>query len=172
MKLKTEKIVIISLVSALYATLTLALSAISFGPIQFRVSEVMTLLPLLGKEYIIALTIGCLLANIIGPYGIPDIIFGTLATLISAYLVYLTRKTMKNKQSKVYILIASFWPTIINAIIIGIMLNKFFGLPLVLSMLQVGFGQFVVITILGVPLFKFLESKYSSIFNKLTFTEE
>lgn len=172
MKLKTEKIVIISLVSALYATLTLALSAISFGPIQFRVSEVMTLLPLLGKEYIIALTIGCLLANIIGPYGIPDIIFGTLATLISAYLVYLTRKTMKNKQSKAYILIASFWPTIINAIIIGIMLNKFFGLPLVLSMLQVGFGQFVVITILGVPLFKFLENKYSSIFNKLTFTEE
>ena len=172
MKLKTEKIVIISLVSALYATLTLALSAISFGPIQFRVSEVMTLLPLLGKEYIIALTIGCLLANIIGPYGIPDIIFGTLATLISAYLVYLTRKTMKNKQNKAYILIASFWPTIINAIIIGIMLNKFFGLPLVLSMLQVGFGQFVVITILGVPLFKFLESKYSSIFNKLTFTEE
>lgn len=172
MKLKTEKIVIISLVSALYATLTLALSAISFGPIQFRVSEVMTLLPLLGKEYIIALTIGCLLANIIGPYGIPDIIFGTLATLISAYLVYLTRKTMKNKQSKAYILIASFWPTIINAIIIGIMLNKFFGLPLVLSMLQVGFGQFVVITILGVPLFKFLESKYSSIFNKLTFTEK
>ena len=172
MKLKTEKIVIISLVSALYATLTLALSAISFGPIQFRVSEVMTLLPLLGKEYIIALTIGCLLANIIGPYGIPDIIFGTLATLISAYLVYLTRKTMRNKQSKTYILIASFWPTIINAIIIGIMLNKFFGLPLVLSMLQVGFGQFVVITILGVPLFKFLENKYSSIFNKLTFTEE
>lgn len=170
MRVKTEKIVTIGVVAALYAALTLALSAISYGPIQFRIAEVMTLLPLLGKGYVIALTIGCFLANIIGPYGVPDIIFGTIATLISTYLVYLTGKVMKDK--KMCVLIASLWPTIINAIIIGIMLNKFFGLPLVLSMLQVGFGQFVVITILGVPLFKLLESKYGSLFKRLTFTKE
>ncbi len=170
MRVKTQKIVTMGVVAALYAALTLALSAISFGPIQFRIAEVMTLLPLLGKEYIIALTIGCFLANVIGPYGVPDIIFGTLATLISVYLVYATGKAMKDKKG--YVLIASLWPTIINAIIIGIMLNKFFGLPLTLSMLQVGFGQFVVITILGVPLFKLLESKYGSLFKKLTFTKE
>ncbi|WP_330579931.1 QueT transporter family protein [[Clostridium] dakarense] len=52
------------------------------------------------------------------------------------------------------------WPTIVNAIIIGIMLNKFLGFPLILSMLQVGFGQFVVITIIGVPLFNMIERKY------------
>lgn len=170
MRVKTQKIVTMGVVAALYAALTLALSAISFGPIQFRIAEVMTLLPLLGKEYIVALTIGCFLANVIGPYGVPDIIFGTLATLISVYLVYATGKAMKDKKG--YVLIASLWPTIINAIIIGIMLNKFFGLPLTLSMLQVGFGQFVVITILGVPLFKLLESKYGSLFKKLTFTKE
>ena len=62
MRVKTEKIVIIAVVAALYAALTLALSPISFGPIQFRVSEVMTLLPLFGKGYIISLTIGCFLA--------------------------------------------------------------------------------------------------------------
>ncbi len=170
MRVKTEKIVIIAVVAALYAALTLALSPISFGPIQFRVSEVMTLLPLFWKGYIISLTIGCFLANLFGPVGIIDVIFGTLATLISAYLVYITGKFMKDK--KMCVLIASLWPTIINAIIIGIILNVTLGFPLVLSMLEVGFGQFVVITIVGVPLFKLLESKYGSLFRKLTITKE
>lgn len=158
MRQNTKKLTTLGLVAALYAVITLALSGISYGPIQFRISEVMVLLPLLGKEYILALTLGCFLANVIGPYGVPDIIFGTLATFISTYLVYLTGKTMKDKKG--HLLIASLWPTIVNAIIIGIMLNKFFGLPLILSMLQVGFGQFVVITIIGVPLFDMIEKKY------------
>ena len=64
---------------------------------------------------------------------------------------------------KYALLVSSIWPTVINAIIIGIMLNIFFGLPLMLSMAQVGFGQFVVITIIGVPLYKSLEGKYFKI---------
>ena len=118
----------------------------------------MTLLPLFGKEYILSLTIGCFLANVIGPYGVPDIILGTLATFISVYLVYLTGKYMKGKKG--CLIIASLWPTIVNAIIIGgVILHVLFKLPLILSILQVGFGQFVVITIIGVPLFKFLNNK-------------
>jgi uncharacterized membrane protein len=66
------------------------------------------------------------------------------------------------KDKKGHLLIASLWPTIVNAIIIGIMLNKFFGLPLILSILQVGFGQFVVITIIGIPLFNMIEKKYGN----------
>ncbi|WP_330362491.1 QueT transporter family protein [[Clostridium] dakarense] len=98
MRQNTKKLTTLGLVAALYAVTTLALSGISYGPIQFRIAEVMVLLPLLGKEYILALTVGCFLANVIGPYGVPDIIFGTLATFISTYLVYLTGKTMKNKK--------------------------------------------------------------------------
>ena len=161
MRNNTRKMAVIGLIAALYAAMTLALGFISYGPIQFRIAEVLTLLPLLGKEYILALTLGCFLANVIGPYGVPDIIFGTLATFISVYLVYLTGKHMKNKKG--YVLIASLWPTIVNAIIIGMMLNVFVGLPLGLSMLQVGFGQFMVITILGVPLFNLLKDKYSKL---------
>lgn len=166
MRSNTKKIAVIGIVAALYAALTLALGFISYGPIQFRISEVMTLLPLLGKEYILALTLGCFLANIIGPYGVPDIVFGTLATFISVYLVYLTGKKIMDKKG--YVLIASLWPTIVNAIIVGIMLNVFFGLPLILSMLQVGFGQFVVITIIGVPLFTVFKEKYSKLLKDFT----
>ena len=98
---KTKKITRIGVVAGLYAALTLALGFISYGPIQFRISEVMTLLPLFGKEYILSLTIGCFLANIIGPYGVADIVLGTLATFISVYLVYLTGKYMRSEERRV-----------------------------------------------------------------------
>ena len=161
MKTNIKKLVTTALVAAIYATLTLVLGAISYGPIQFRVAEIMVLLPFIKKDYIWGLTIGCFLANIIGPYGVPDIIFGTTATFLSVYAVYMTSKMMDGK--KYALLVSSIWPTVINAIIIGIMLNIFFGLPLMLSMAQVGFGQFVVITIIGVPLYKSLEGKYFKI---------
>ena len=90
----TKKLVTTALVAAIYATLTLVLSAISYGPIQFRISEIMVLLPFIRKDYIWGLTIGCFLANIIGPYGVPDIIFGTTATFLSVYAVYMTSKIM------------------------------------------------------------------------------
>ena len=61
--------------------------------------------------------------------------------------------------------VASLWPVLINALIIGLMLNVFFKYPLILSMLQVGIGEFGVVTIIGVPLFKIISSKYPSIFN-------
>lgn len=159
MRESTKKIVVTALVAAVYATLTLSLGFISYGPIQFRIAEVMILLAFIRKEYIIGLTLGCFLANVIGPYGVPDIVFGTTATLMSAILVYLTSKL----QKKWSLLIASLWPTIINAIIIGAMLNIFFGVPLILGMLQVGFGQFVVITIIGIPFFKMVNKKYGSL---------
>ena len=155
---KTRSIAMTAIVAALYATITITLSFISYGPIQFRLAEIMTLLPLLNKKYILGLTLGCFLANVLGTYGVVDTIFGTIATFISVYLVYLTGKLMKDKKSKV--LISSLWPTIVNAIIIGIELKVFFGFPLFLSMMQVGFGQFVVITIIGVPLFKSINNKY------------
>ncbi|CEN87253.1 QueT transporter family protein [Paraclostridium sordellii] len=155
---KTKKLVMTSLVAAIYAVLTLVLGAISYGPIQFRIAEIMVLLAFIKKDYIWGLTIGCFLANVIGPYGAPDIIFGTTATFLSVYAIYLTGKVMKGK--KYAILIASIWPTLINAVIIGFMLNIFVGMPLMLSMIQVGFGEFVVITIIGVPVYKIIGKKY------------
>ena len=158
--MNSKKIARIGMIAGLYAAITMALGFISYGPIQFRIAEVMTLLPLIGKEYILALTIGCFVANLASGYGVVDIVFGTLATFISVYLVYITGQKLKENKHKV--LIASIWPTIINAIIIGgIVLHIFFGLPLIISILQVGFGQFVVITVIGVPMFITLKDKLS-----------
>lgn len=158
--MQNRKITIIGLIAALYAVVTLSLGTFAYGPIQFRISEILMFLPLFGKEYIIALTIGCFLANVLGTLGLPDIIFGTLATLISAILVYYTPRMIKNEKYRLFI--ASLWPTVINALIVGWELYKFFGLPFMLSAMQVAFGEFVVITIIGLPLFKMVNNKYGN----------
>lgn len=155
----TRKLVVTAIVASIYATLTLALPFMSYGPLQFRIAEILTLLPFIKKDYIWGLTLGCFLANVIGPYGLPDIVFGTIATFVSVYSVYLTGKYLKDKKYGIWI--ASLWPTIFNAIIIGTMLYFVLGqtVPAYVFMIEVGLGQFAVITILGVPVFKLLQGK-------------
>ena len=81
-----------ALIAALYTALTLLLAPISYGQIQIRLSECLTLLPVLLPEAIHALTVGCLLANILGGCSIFDIVLGTLATLLAAVCTRLLRQ--------------------------------------------------------------------------------
>ncbi len=155
-----KRLVKTAIIAALYAVITLVLAPISYGPIQFRVSEIMVLLAFFDPFYIVGLTLGCFIANILGPNGLADIIFGTLATFISVYAVSITERFVKNKKTS--LIIASLWPTIFNGVIIGWMLNYIYQFPLVLSIGEVAIGEFVVVTIVGVPIVRFLQNKYSS----------
>ncbi|MBC2457815.1 QueT transporter family protein [Clostridium beijerinckii] len=154
-----KRLVKTAIIAALYAVITLVLAPISYGPIQFRVSEIMVLLAFFDPFYIVGLTLGCFIANILGPNGLADIIFGTLATFISVYAVSITKKFVKNKKTS--LIIASLWPTIFNGVIIGWMLNYIYQFPLVLSIGEVAIGEFVVVTIVGVPIVRLLQNKYS-----------
>ena len=87
----TVKWIRASIIGALYFALTVVIVPLSFGPIQVRVSELLAVLPFFFPEAIWGLTIGCLLANLFSPFGIVDIIGGTLCTFIAAYLTYLCR---------------------------------------------------------------------------------
>ncbi len=116
-KLDAKKLATIAIISAVYSTLTLILMPISFGPIQFRISEALTILPLIFPEAVIGLTIGCLISNMFG-YGVIDIVFGTLATVISALLTYFIGKKIKNVNLK--FILGAIPPVIINAIIVPI----------------------------------------------------
>ena len=136
------------IIAALYAGLTILLQAISFQAVQVRVSEALTLLPVLFPAAIPGLTIGCLAANMLSPVGWMDWVFGTLATLIAALL---TRKLRHN------LYLAALMPVLSNAIIIGIMLHVAFGEPLWMSMLTVGAGEALACFVLGIPLVQALE---------------
>ena len=92
----TSKIVKSALIAALYAVLTIILAPISYGPIQFRISEILVLLAFLDPIYIVGLTLGCLISNLFGGYGLMDITFGTLATFLSVSAISITSKYMKS----------------------------------------------------------------------------
>ena len=76
--LATKSMTRIALFAAVYAALTIALAPISYGPVQFRVSEAMTVLPALFPEAAPGLFIGCFIANLFGGNGALDVIFGSL----------------------------------------------------------------------------------------------
>ena len=164
---KINNIIIGALIAAAYAGLTYIsnIVGLAYGPIQLRVSEVLTLLPIFTPAAIPGLTVGCFIANI-GSFNALDMIFGTAATLIAALLTYILR----NITFKGLPLLAAFPPVLINAVIIGAEI-AFFYLPegatvwgFVISAFEVGISQLVVCYVFGIP-FYMVVKKYK-IFEK------
>ncbi len=153
-KISTDFIVRAAVIAAVYAVLTMALQSISFGPIQFRVAEALTVLPFADAAAIPGVALGCLFANLGSPLGLVDILGGSSITLVSAFLTY--------KAPNRYV--ALLPPIILNAIGVPIYLAPAVGLPYWLVALQVGLGQFVVIGLLGLPvlsLYQRIMSRFS-----------
>ena len=134
-------------VAALYVALTYALGFMSYGNIQFRVAEALMLLCFYKKDYGIALTLGCFIANIFSPMMLMDMVFGTLATVLAVLLIFISPN----------LYIASLAPVLTNAVIVGIELTVAFKTPFWLNALEVAAGEFVCVSIVGVILFKLLE---------------
>ena len=129
--LTTRSLCVSAVIAALYAAMTLLLAPISYGPIQLRLSEAMTLLPMLLPQAIPGLFVGCLIANLYTGM-LTDIIFGSLATLLAAVGTYLLRRKP---------FLAASCPVISNGVIVGLVLALSANLPLALTMVQVAIGE-------------------------------
>ena len=147
-KTNVNTLVLGAFIAALYAALTYAasLAGLAYGQVQFRFSEALTVLAALTPAAIPGLTIGCFLGNLGSPYGMVDIICGTLATLIAAVLSYLTR----NVKIKGIPVLAPLFPVISNSVIVGLEIAFFLpeGISLygfLINALSVCFGA-------GIPL--------------------
>ena len=131
-KLLTPRSLCLSaVIGALYAALTLLLAPISYGPIQLRLSEALTLLPMLLPQAVPGLFVGCLIANLYTGM-LTDIIFGSLATLLAAVGTYLLRKKP---------ILAAACPVVSNGVIVGLVLSVSFNLPVLLTMAEVAIGE-------------------------------
>ena len=148
----TKNLVRLALVAALYVAMTLAIPGLSYGPIQFRFSEILVLLCFYRKDYCVALTLGCLIANLFSPFGLYDIIFGTLATAVAVFPMF----RVKN------IWLASALPVVANGLIVGLELFLC-GEPFWFSAATVALGELVVITVVGCALFKFVFERSGSL---------
>lgn len=155
-----HNICISATIAAAYVALTFFsnIFGLAYGPIQFRISEVLTILPVFTPAAIPGLTIGCFVANI-ASFNALDMLFGTAATLIAAILTYL----LKDIKIKNIPFLSFFPPVIINAIIIGFEISWFFlpeGLSLwgfVISAIEVGIGQLVVCYGLGTSFYMIIK---------------
>lgn len=164
MKQKTRRWLIVAMIGALYTALSLVLAPYSFGPVQVRIAEAMTLLPLLSPLAIGGLTLGCALTNLIGAatglniLGYYDVLWGTLATFLAALLTYRFRSLTYKKIP----LLSIAMPIVLNALIIGAELTVAFGpstwIGFGIYALSVGAGQALSVILLGLPLLKAIES--------------
>ena len=166
-----RKLVRCGVVAAIYVVLCMALQPLSYGAVQVRVAEALCLLPVFGAEYIVGVTLGCFLANLLGS-TVVDVVFGTLATLLACLVTY----KLRDIRVKGLAIPASLPPVVFNMIIVGAFEITFFfsdGAPTamlaVFNAVTVGIGELISCTILGVALVKLIESNAG--LNKI-FTEE
>lgn len=129
-----------ALIAALYVTLTVSFSAISYGPIQFRVSEFLILLPLWNHRWTPGIVLGTIIANFFSPLGLIDVLFGSLATFIGVVSMVRVAKM----SSPLYSLIC---PVVANAYLIALELRIVYSLPFWESSVYVGISEAIIVLI-------------------------
>lgn len=146
-----------AVIAAIYVVLVLIFDTFSFGPIQFRIAEMLTIMPYFTPAAIPGLFVGCLVANIIGGGLIWDIVFGSIATLIGAIGSYLVRK---NKW------LVPLPPIIANMVIVPFVLKYAYGYDglLVYFMFTVGLSEIIVCGIIGMALLTVMAKNREHIF--------
>ena len=151
-----------ALLAAIYAALTVALSALSFGTVQLRVAEALCVLPFFFPWTTWGLTLGCLLANLVSPVGAADAVFGTIATLLSCLCVAVIGKEGRETGWGACIA-ACCMPVLWNGLIVGCVLALTGEYTLLLFPVtalmfggMVALGEAAVMLVLGLPLLRWL----------------
>lgn len=118
-KTKMSTFVRVAMIAAIYTVVSLVLAPFSFGNIQVRIAEALTILPILYKPSIYGVTLGCFLTNLLGamlgvnPTGLIDAVVGTLATFLAAECTY----ALKDKK---------LWNIPVWSILMPVVFNFFF----------------------------------------------
>ena len=145
----TRFLIMSAAIAALYAVRTIALAPISYGPVQIRLSEAMTLLAFVNRKWLPGLVLGCFIANLASPFGPIDIIVGTIATFVALWPMRYTTNMW----------LASLFPAIANGVIIAGELLYIAEIPMAAygaTALYIGAGELVAVTIVGQIIIKLL----------------
>lgn len=152
----TKSLIYGAIIAAAYAAITLLFIPWSYGLMQVRISEALTVLPFIFPAAVPGLFVGCIITNLVAGYGILDIIIGSAATLIAAFVT----SKIKNKW------LAPLPAVITNAVMVGAMLSYVLmgtsdAAPFWLCALQVGVGELIACYGLGLPLLLVLSKNKS-----------
>ena len=155
---KTRLMTESALIAAVYVALVLLFKPISFGAIQFRIAEALCVLPFFSLSAVPGLAIGCLLGNFFSGAAMPDVVFGTFATLLAAILSYKLRTVSK--------WLVCLPPILANAVIVPFVLQYAYGVTdgYFFLFATVGIGEILAVGVLGNVLLLALEGKKELIF--------
>ena len=155
---KTRLMTESALIAAVYVALVLLFKPISFGAIQFRIAEALCVLPFFSLSAVPGLALGCLLGNFFSGAAMPDVIFGTFATLLAAILSYKLRTVSK--------WLVCLPPILANAVIVPFVLQYAYGVTdgYFFLFATVGIGEILAVGVLGNVLLLALEGKKELIF--------
>ena len=149
-----------AMIAAIYVVLTVIGASFAFGPVQVRFSEALTILPVFTPAAVPGVFLGCLISNVAAGALLPDIIFGSLATLIGAVFTWMLRNRSKY--------LAPLPPIIANALIVPFVLKYAYMEPFSIPfmMVTVGIGEIVSCGVLGLILYTALNRYQNVIFKK------
>ena len=147
-----------AMIAAIYVVLCIAFAPISYGAIQARVAEALTILPYFTPAAIPGLFIGCLIANLIGGSIMLDVVCGSIATLIGAVGTWMLRRKSR--------FLAPIPPILANTLIVPFVLRYGYGEPLSIPFLMgtVGIGEIAACGVMGLILLAVLEKYRRFIF--------
>lgn len=153
LKNTSVKLIRIGVIAGLYVALSFFTLPVSGGVMQFRISEGLTLLPLLYLESVPALFVGCLIFNLLSGLPVYDVLFGSLITLFAALFTYFSGKILKNKPLK--IIVGGIFPVMLNALILPLLWYWFSELKTMyfISFAFLFISQSVSVYVIGVPLY-------------------
>lgn len=164
-----------AVIAALYSVLTYAAAAVNlaYGPVQFRFSEALTVLPVVTPAAVPGLALGCFLSNLASPLGVVDWIFGTAATLLAA----LGTRAVRKVEWKEIPFLAPLPPVLANTVIVGLEVaclsdtgfawENFSWAAFGAGALSVGLGELAVCYALGLPLLLLLKrSKLETVLSR------
>ncbi len=169
-----KSIALNGIIACLYAVVTIACGPLSYQFAQFRFSELLNLLVFFNPSFTLGLTLGCLLANIFSLYGIFDIVFGTLTTLLACLLMVVYSKFIKN------LFFSGLIPCLLNAIVVPFTIvlgtaGTNDAIPLTVGNYFMMFGwvflgEFVCINIVGYIIFLTLSKRYTGFYRSILAT--
>ena len=161
--LTVRRLTMTALLAAVYAALTMGLGFISYESVQFRIAEALCVLPFFFPWTAWGLFLGCVIANLLSPAGILDVVFGSLATLLSCLAVAALGRGGRRRWAGC--ILACLMPVLFNAVIVGAVITFALTPPLasapvwpvfLMNALSVGAGEAAVLFALGLPALRFL----------------
>lgn len=173
-RLNIRKISFAGVIAALYVAMVLAGAMVSFGPLQFRFAEVLAVMPFFFPIAVPGLFIGCVIANMFSPYGLIDVVVGSLASLLAGLCTMKIGMSLDRERLGTKLL-ACLPPVIINAVMIGAMIawlivgggaEGAFLTTFAVYGAYVGLGQLGVLYLLGMPLMIFMSK--SGMYHRLS----